>query len=184
MVGIQWFYVVARSNSVQKLKKIIIVFVLVVPFVFFGYTSLISKKNDDKTVTSYSMRTMDLYTGVMVTLEHPLIGIGLSKEIMYENLNKHFGLDIAQVDGVLDKRGNSNSISQLFMIFGIPLSIIFFILLYNQDIINNDKFLSFLIIIICLCNEPLIFTPFFLFLVYSGWHNLISAFKIKKRNLL
>jgi len=139
------------------------------------YPTINTNMNDKLTSSgnkygSYESRSVDLQLGLKVLYNNPILGIGFN----YDNYYKEAGDFIDNIDtSVISfsnsefKRGNSNSIIRLFYSLGLILSIPIIYGLYNQSIFKEKK-LFFLIMILSLSSESLLFSPFFLYISYSG----------------
>ncbi len=169
--AILWFYFIKKSLIITRKKKVVISLCMIIPLFILGYFSLSSKVNQSEVVSSYGLRTLDLYTGVMVTKDHLWLGVGLDKNLLLDNIYMNLPFEFGQFESMLD-RGNSNSIAQLFMMFGLPVSFLVLYLMYYQEIVYNKK-LAFFVIFVSLCTEPLLYSPFFLSILYLGYRNRI-----------
>jgi hypothetical protein len=114
---------------------------------------------------SFIARLYDYQVALYMMLENFLTGIGFGNQIY---LDKQNNFSFFQDSSLFEPRLNTNSIVMVLVSFGLPLG--FFILhkFYNQRIFER-KLLFFLILVICLSSEPIVFTGFFLLIMYSSF---------------
>lgn len=169
------------TNKISFSNKIKLL-LLIVPVIFLFINSFSEKKNESEkeVVSSYGMRSLDLYSGILVTLNNPIFGVGLNKEAFIVERNKYLPSEFEMVFETIENRGNSNSLLQLFYSMGIVIGFLVLFALYKQNEINCHKYFIFLIMIICIVTEPLFFSPFFMFFICSGLNKIIKI----KLNLL
>ena len=169
------FYFGKTKLSVKN--KLILLPVIISLLIFVAYEFL-EKKDlaSEKSISSYGMRTFDLYSGAMVAINNPLLGIGINKEAYLLERNKYLPKEISLIVHQIENRGNSNSILQLFFSFGLPLGLAALYLFFKQDLFSRNKRVFFIIIFISLCAEPLLFTPFFMLIISSGLRNRLQSY--------
>ncbi|MBL0738863.1 hypothetical protein JI750_18350 [Flavobacterium sp. GN10] len=157
-----------KKNKLGFLKKIFLSFgvVFVVLILFLSFSD---KKNsaEDEAVSSYGMRSFDLYSGFMVAISNPMVGVGLNKEAFFKERNKFIPAEISEIFEVIEERGNSNSIMQLFYTMGLVIAFLTLYMLYKQSFFEEQRGLFFVIMVISLSSEPLLLSPFFMFFVFS-----------------
>ena len=112
-------------------------------------------------------REYDTYTGLRVAAAYPLTGIGFDYERYYDEAARYGYLESQLATRTLTERPNSNGIVTMFYSIGFPLSLIFLLGLFRQ-IIFPDRLLFATIFILSLLAEALVFTPFFLMILFSG----------------
>jgi hypothetical protein len=116
---------------------------------------------------SYWARQYDLLTGINVIQQNPIFGIGFDYEQYYRASSQLGFADTLLPERIIRDRGNSNGIIFLLYSIGIPLSIPFLVGMFRQTLFPNrgligvTLFLSFI-------GESIIFTPFFLMIIFSG----------------
>ena len=167
-----------RKEKIASIKKIFI-YLAFTPILLFGIYSLVNKKKegDIKAISSFSLRSFDLYTGTMITISNPLLGIGLNQESFYNERDKYITSEMQKVSLQLEKRGSTNSILNLFTSFGVLIGLYILYMIFKQKIFTENKVIFFLIIIISLLSEPLIFTPFFMLFIILGAQNQLKITK-------
>jgi hypothetical protein len=103
-----------------------------------------------------------------VILENPVIGIGFDYE-QYEQAAARLGYVDTQLSekAAIERSTTTNGVVFLFYSIGIPLALPFLLGIFRQQffrhrwLIGAALFLTFL-------SESLIFTPFFLMIIFSG----------------
>jgi hypothetical protein len=180
--------VILFSKSVSMFQRVIIVFgvgIITLPLFVLNYQSKINDNVDSESdVTSSVLRIYDFLEGVDLTLAHPFTGVGLSEKSYQKVKNSQNKIlnDYSQVfvDNIYERR-SSNSIMYFLSRFGALFGFIWFYFLYQQKIVNINRPLFFVIIIISNFSEPLFMTPFFVLLVCSG---LYESFRFTSSNTL
>lgn len=141
--------------------------VLLVPIAIYATLNFANKFEGDAR-GSFLARQYDTFTGLAVAEAYPLLGVGFDVDnYMREAAILGFAdldIDIAVFD---DRRGNSNGLVQPLYSLGFILGPIFLLCMLRQKMIKN-RFLMGLILVISMTSEPLLFTPFFLMLIFTG----------------
>lgn len=142
--------------------QIVAAFVLLAPFVY----SNIREKLTSDTSPSAALRAYDMYNGLLVIRDNPILGVGLDPSQFYlkSKGNDIFGYDTSSFN--LEDRGNTNTWISIAMMLGLPVLILFALSLYHQRIFK-DKKQFFFIIFMALFSEPLFPYPFLLLLNLS-----------------
>lgn len=181
LLGFQWLIYLGK-NRVLKLRKIVPIIIAISMISYFAFTSLMQKQNESKNeaISSYSLRVYDIYSAGKIIYNHPFVGIGLNKKALLTESFKNLTNEFAGFEYLMQDRGNSNSILSLFIVFGIPIGLMVLKLLYKQNIFLGNKKVLLFIIIVLLSSEPLLFSPFFIFLFYSGWREILIQRKTSK----
>lgn len=174
LLGIQLF-VYLRRAKLNIAKKIYLILTIIPIAVFFVF-SFLSKQSEgeDRSVSSYALRTFDLYSGTMVTLSHPLFGVGLNKEVFLKERNKFLPKEMEEIFSLIEDRGNTNSILMLFTSMGIFLGIFILYMFYRQDVFLEQNKLFFLIMVLGLTSEPVLLSPFFMSFIFFGFQKSIT----------
>ena len=129
--------------------------------------SNIKEKTSGDSQGSYWARQYDLLTGLNVIAANPIFGIGFDYDQYYRaSANLGFS-DTLLPDRIIRDRGNSNGIVFLLYSIGIPLSIPFFVGMFRQRMLA-DRTLIGVVLILAFFGESMIFTPFFLMIIFSG----------------
>lgn len=174
LLGIQ-LYVYLRSARLKIVNKMYLLFTII-PILLFFVLSFLSKQSEgkDRAVSSYALRSFDLYSGTMVTLSHPLFGIGLNKEVFLKERDKFLPKEMEEIFYIIEDRGNTNSILMLFTSMGMILGFFILYMFYNQDVFKEQKRLFFLIMFLGLTSEPILLTPFFMTFIFFGFQKSIT----------
>ncbi len=174
LLGIQLF-VYLRRAKLNIAKKIYLILTIIPIAVFFVF-SLLSKQSEgeDRSVSSYALRTFDLYSGTMVTLSHPIFGVGLNKEVFLKERNKFLPKEMEEIFSLIEDRGNTNSILMLFTSMGMIFGIFILYMFYRQDVFLEQNRLFFLIMVLSLTSEPVLFSPFFMSFMFLGFQKSIT----------
>ena len=167
-----------RTKKIGINKKNIL-YLMILPIILFGINSFVNKikESDEKAYSSYALRSFDLYSGTMIAISNPLFGIGLNEESFFKERNKFLTTEMQHIMPQIEKRGSSNSILNLFAKFGILIGVLTIYILFKQNIFTEKKTLFFLIIILSLFSEPLLFTPFFMLFIILGYQNQLQIIK-------
>jgi hypothetical protein len=136
---------------------------------------------------SFQKRLFDLTQPLFIALDHPLTGVGLDNERWQEvreefyinsNLNNMFRqVGIEQKVETTDK-GSTNSVMYMLAGMGFPTALLFIFMLIKQQIIVKDRFIWFIIILLSIMSEPLLFKPFFFVFIISGFFHFF--YKVTK----
>lgn len=116
---------------------------------------------------SFIARQYDTLTGVNIVISNPIFGIGFNYDSYYKAARTLGYQDTEMTEEGVKKRNNSNGIVMMFYNIGIPVGLLFLFGLYRQQLIDSPL-LFCCIIFISLLTEALIFTPFFLIIIFSG----------------
>ena len=131
-------------------------------------------ESQEANVSSYGLRAFDLYSGAMVAVSNPIFGIGLNSNVFITERNKFLTPEMDAIFGLIEERRNSNSLLALFYSLGLILSSLWLYFFYKQEIFKDQRLLFFLLAVIGFASEPLVFTPFFLCFVFSGFQSVIN----------
>lgn len=121
-------------------------------------------KGDGTVSTAY--RLNDLVLSGVIARQYPVFGIGYD-EIKYKKISNNISINTYDnIDVGLD-RGNSNSLSQVVIFFGLPAFLLFVTALYKQKIFPYKK-LFFLLFTISVASEPLLVTTIMMLFLFSS----------------
>lgn len=113
-------------------------------------------------------RAYDLYTGLNIIQERPLTGIGFGRDT-YARYNVLYGAaesDLPFANAV--ERPNSNGIIQVLYTIGLPLGIPLLVGMFTQQLFRQRLAMA-AILLGALLTESLVFTPFYLLILFSGF---------------
>ncbi len=170
----------------------LLIVVIGIPLYFF-FTVNMNEKIYGEGESSFQKRLFDLTQPLFIALEHPLTGIGLDIE-QFQNMRSefHFSSNTLQIIeekvGIESKvsgtdKGSTNSIMFLFASMGFPTAILFLVMLFNQNLVNEKKKLFIFIVLILVMSEPLLLRPFFFVLIVSGFFNYFKRITSHKKYL-
>lgn len=146
------------SSSYKEKIWILLLAVALAPFVYNNLKEKLTGDIND----SAAARTYDLYMGLDIIGRNPIWGIGPDKE-KYLTQTQDISIGFYDDNDINIERGNTNTIVSLMCYLGVPFSLFFLGLLYNQTIFSNKK-QFFIILMILLFSEPLYGTMFLYFL--------------------
>jgi hypothetical protein len=126
-------------------------------------------------------RIYDLETGLNLVYGYPVMGIGLSVEKFYKLSEANAFQDTELQGQELELRGNTNGFVKIFYNFGIPLGLAFIFMLYKQKLFIKDRKLFALILFITLFSEPISYTVFVFFIIFSRIFQSPTQCNIGKR---
>ena len=165
------------QTELKRYIPVILIALIAAPLYFFSSINLNEKIYGEREF-SFQKRLFDLTQPFFIALEHPLSGVGLDLDSFQEvreefyinsNLNNILGeLGIEQKVETTSK-GSTNSVMYMLAGMGFPTTILFIFMFMKQQIIKNDKFIWFIITFISVMSEPLLFRPFFLMFIISGF---------------
>lgn len=150
-----------------KFTLLLIAIAAAPPIVYLAYDN-ISEKVSGRFEGSTLAREYDFYTGLNIIANNPLLGIGFEVKRYFEESDK-LGYDysgLARVD--LDERPTSNSLIHLFYCLGIPLAIPFLLGFFRQTVFPHRMLIG-IWLVLSLYGEGVLFTPFFMTIVFSGF---------------
>jgi hypothetical protein len=162
---LQFIYYLFKSES-SKIKKISFLFIFLaisIPILISNVTEKVSGKGE----TSFLIRNYDALVALNITKDNLFTGVGFSKNKNKEAQEKS---PIYMDSDFTEAHGNTNSVITVFLYLGVPLGLSYFFLIYNQKIINYNKGFFFIIMLISIASEPLIFHGFFIFFTSSYFY--------------
>jgi hypothetical protein len=187
LIVLSIFYLLFDSAK-NKLKMITyIIFITLLALPIFPY---ISKNIADKFSsenTSGLVRMRDIYLGVELIKEKPILGHGLFDEKyliekgytrkIEENIFSNEYMDVSGEMG----GGFTNGFLGLFVSYGLPFGLITYIFLFRNRFCRStilERLVLSLIILISMVTEPIFYTPLFLIFPLSSYI-LKNSFKIQ-----
>jgi hypothetical protein len=156
-----------RGQRWRKIgTRMLLAVALAIPLGFFVYDNISDKLTGD-TRGSTLVRQYDLLTGINVALAHPWTGIGFD-HATYRNIANNLGFAETELkDANIIDRDSTNGIVHLFYSVGVPLALVFLFGMFRQQFFPH-KLLIGLLIFLSLQTESILYTPFFLMLIFSG----------------
>lgn len=162
-----YFLKIWRTARLRDRNKIALYFIFLLPF-FIGISIYnIDEKFNGEYKGSSMARKYDLYAGMEVIAEHPLIGIGFDhKRYIVETSN--LPDSPSDIGYIIDpERQTSNGLLNITYSLGIPISLILLFGLFRQSLLPHKAAVG-AIIFTCSLSEALLFTPFFMLFIFSG----------------
>ena len=169
---------------------IILVLLFVAPLYFVVSVNMNEKVYGERE-GSFQKRLFDLTQPLFIALEHPLTGVGLDNErwqevrasfYIHSNLNNTLRQVGVEQKVETTSRGSSNSVMYMLAGMGFPTTVLFILMFIKQQIITKDRFIWFLILFLSIMSEPLLFRPFFLIFIISGFlHFFYKVVNHKKK---
>lgn len=164
-----------KVKSLLSLKNFLYILPLSAILLLVFYP-LIEANLTDKLVgdnaTSSFVRFFDALQSLVIISDYPLTGIGITIE-SYFKLQTEKYYDVFGIFSYLPT-GNTNSILGTLVFLGVPFGASFLYFLYHQSIVTVNKNLFFIMMLIALSSEPLLLRPFFFFLIFNGFVNVMS----------
>jgi hypothetical protein len=156
----------SKKNVTLRLRFLFVGIFALIPLATIVQSNIDDKLNGETQGSSWA-RQYDLLTGINVILQNPITGIGFDYNRYHKeaNLNgeKYTQLDVESVQD----RDNTNGIILLLYSIGIPLSIPFLMGLFRSSLFKHNILIGS-ILVLALSSESIIFTPFFLLIIYNG----------------
>lgn len=160
-----------RKMITFSLKGFGIILLGIAVILTVGYTSLNKFNNKDKSFEESSslMRMYDLLMTAKIAIYHWPTGVGYSPD----RITDLQSINSISLSGemVSAERGTTNGTLQIFAYFGLILAPIYFIFVWRQKIFAR-RGLFFLVWILALSSEPLIFTSLSWLIFVSGIDNV------------
>jgi hypothetical protein len=154
------------ASSGGKVAALAVALCIGIPLAGVALDNIEAKTVGDARGSSWA-REFDLYTGLNVIAEHPLLGIGFDNRTYYQLSGRVGFEDTLLDDEARTDRGSSNGIITLFYSLGIPIGLVFVFGLFRQQFVPH-RVLFGICMLLSLFAEALFFSPFFLMLAFSG----------------
>lgn len=139
-----------------------------VPIIGFLALQNYNEKMNGKLRGSYLSREYDFYTGLNIIETRPLTGIGFGVDtyLSYARALSYSGSELRRK--LTEDRLNTNGVIQVLYTIGIPLGLPLLAGIFTQRLFDR-RFAMGIILLPSLNGEPLAFSVFFLFILYSGF---------------
>lgn len=148
------------------------VIVIIIAFSIFliGIGSLEEKMEEENNtnITSYSLRLYDLYSGLIISVNNPYFGVGINNEAFLKERNKYKPNNFNFTNSDIGDRATSNDFVKIFFSQGFIVGLYILFLFFYQSIIDNDRSFFFIVLMLNLSTEPLLYTPFFMFILLTS----------------
>jgi hypothetical protein len=188
LVQIFTFFVI-NKNFAKYYKhwsvKLILGIIILLPVSYFVKSNFENKIIGENS-GSFLARQYDLLSGINVVMNHPLLGIGFDYN-NYKSLSGRMsfagiGLDELPDNAFDNRETSSNGIIFMLYSIGIPMSLFFIFGMFKQTFFPQ-KLLFASILLMTLIGEMLIFTPFFLFFMFSAF-TLVNSWNPFRKKFL
>ncbi|MBT6169802.1 MAG: hypothetical protein HOH98_03535 [Flavobacteriaceae bacterium] len=181
------------QQELKKSKWFILLFILLTIPIIMLFNLNVEEKFQGEKEFSFQKRFFDLTQPLFIAAEYPLTGIGLDID-QFQAMREEFYFSsdnlkvLRQKIGVASKmngtdKGSSNSIMFLFASMGFPTAILFLYMFFHQQIINDNKWLLMIIMVISVMSEPLLLRPFFFIFIVSGFTHFFHRITSHKQQL-
>ena len=176
----------------KKNIALVLIGVIATPLYFFLSANM-NEKIYGEGESSFQKRLIDLTQPFFIALENPLTGVGLDNENLQEvreefyikpNLNKWFGRFGIEQKTATTSKGLTNSVMYMLAGMGFPTAMLFIYMFMKQQIVTNHRSIWFIITFISVMSEPLLFRPFFLIFIISGFIHFFYKVTNHKKQLV
>lgn len=142
-------------------------YILTLPIVIFLAIFNYDQKVNGELSGSHLARQYDFYTGINIIEEKPLTGIGFGLD-NYLKYNRNFGYSESELRFEQTvERPNSNGLVQVLYTIGLPLGVPIFVGIFTQCLFRRNWLMA-AVLVGSFYGQSIIFTPFFLFIMFSG----------------
>lgn len=157
-----------RAGSGRRRLAVLATALAVMPaMLYLGYDNLQAKFFGELQGSSWA-RQYDLFTGLNILNQHPLLGIGFDND-QYTATASVLGYEDTLLDPKgLEERSTSNGLMQLFVSMGVPMGLVFLAGVMRQRIFPHRVLIT-VWFVLSMFGEALVFTPFFLLVVFSAY---------------
>ena len=172
LIILQIVYFTFKENN-NKFK----VLLLIVPL-YFLFNANMNEKIYGEGESSFQKRLFDLTQPFFIAIANPLTGVGLDldrfqevREGFYINSDLNSSLNQIGIEQKVEttSKGSTNSVMYMLAGMGFPIALLFIYMFTKQHIITNDRLMWFTLTFVFVLSEPLIFRPFFLIFIVSGF---------------
>ncbi len=162
-----WLQRLRQGRARHKLVALLAALVLAPPLALLGSANIIDKVSGDAQGSSWA-REYDLFTGLNIIAEHPLLGIGFD-HARYLDVAGQLGFEdtLLSAEG-LEDRATSNGLVYLSYSLGLPMALAFLWGMFRQTLFPN-RWLVGLWLALSLFGEAIVFTPFIMMVVLSAF---------------
>ncbi len=167
LLGVAFAQRLARGTLRRKVVAAALALVLAPPLLYLSYDNVNEKLFGASQGSSWA-REYDLFTGLNIVADNPWLGIGFEVD-RYLAASGRLGFeDTLLKSSQLDERPTSNGLVQLFYSLGVPLGLVFAWGIVRQRIFRHRVLIA-LWLLLSQFGEALLFTPFFLMIVFSAF---------------
>lgn len=157
-----------RTGSPRRKALVLLIAALLTPPLLYVANENVQEKLYGEFKGSSWAREYDLFTGLNILLEHPLLGIGFDVD-RYTAAAAQLGYDDTLLNpDSLEDRTTSNGLLQMFTSLGLPMGLVFCAGVLRQRLFRH-RWLIALWFTLSMGGEALVFTPFFMLIVFSAF---------------
>ena len=161
--------IVRRMGSVgirQKMKIGVLIFFVLPPIGYTSYLNVMEKISGQARGSSFA-REYDLYTGLNVIAQYPILGIGFSHARYLDVSQRNPFADSQISTEAMEDRPTTNGLIYLYYSLGVPIGTIMLLGLLRQKLLQH-RLISTVVFILSLFGEAIVFTPFILMFIFSA----------------
>jgi hypothetical protein len=186
LIILQIVYFTFKENN-NKFK----VLLLIVPL-YFLFNANMNEKIYGEGESSFQKRLFDLTQPFFIAIENPLTGVGLDldrfqevREGFYINSDLNSSLNQIGIEQKVEttSKGSTNSVMYMLAGMGFPIALLFIYMFTKQQIITKDRLMWFTLTFVFVLSEPLLFRPFFLLFIVSGFNQFFYKITSHKKLL-
>lgn len=157
-----------RSGSLRgKSVAVLVALVVAPPVLYLSYGNVAEKLYGTAQGSSWA-REYDFFTGLNVIAEHPWMGIGFDVN-RYLDVSGRLAYEDTLLDSqVTDDRPTTNSLIHLVYCLGVPLALPFVAGMFRQGLFRHRGLIG-LWLAMSLFGEAILFTPFFMLIIFSAF---------------
>jgi hypothetical protein len=155
------------GSTLSRISRSLLVLALLSPVLWLAEANISDKLIGDARGSAWA-REYDFFTGLNLISQFLWTGIGFDQSRYLELSGQlAFGDSLLSEDSI-GNRSSSNGLIVLFYSVGVPVGSIFLIGLLRQRLLRHRLVVA-CILVLTLFSEALIFTPFILMFVFSGF---------------
>lgn len=155
------------GNLKRRLLALALVTLIAPPITYLAYDN-INDKLFGESKGSAIAREYDLFTGINIVAENPLLGIGFDHARYLAESGRIGFSDTGLREDNTEDRATSNGLLYLTYSLGIPLALMFVFAMFRQTLLPN-RWVIGVWLLLSLVGEAIIFTPFILMIILSAF---------------
>jgi hypothetical protein len=162
--------VVRRFNNTTIRRKIqigLLATIILPPLLYIGFLN-VNEKISGELRGSTMAREYDLYTGLNIIAQYPILGIGFSHSRYLDLAQRNSFVESQLSAEGMEERPTTNGLVYLYYSLGIPMGSLLLIALFRQQLFHH-RFLIGIALFLSLFGEAIIFTPFILMIIFSAF---------------
>jgi hypothetical protein len=176
LLAARFWQQLGEGRMKAKVASVFVALLVSAPVGYIAYDNIQAKLVGEAQGSAWA-REYDLFTGLNVIAENPLLGIGFDHD-QYRAAAGELGYSETLLDlATLENRDTTNGLIYLVYSLGIPLSLPVFIAMFRQRFFRHRMLIG-LWLVLTFTGEAIIFTPFFLLIILSG---LLARRRLRQR---